>query len=61
MAHENGVEIGEKLLSILAYSDNKALLGSDDEILQSYLDIFVLEAKKVGLRINLNKTKYMTI
>ena len=50
--HENGFKIGERLLSFLAYSDDKAMLGENEEELQKYLDDFVEEAEKAGLEIH---------
>ena len=60
-ANENGVKIGERLLSYLTYSDDKTLIGCNRKNLQDYLDIFVSEAEKVGLIINMKKTKSMTV
>ena len=59
--HKNGFEIGKIVLTYFAYSDDKVILGENNEDLQKYLDEFVGEAEKVGLQINKSKTKSMTI
>ena len=35
------------------------MLGDNAKDLQEYLDVFVIESRKVGLSININKTKSM--
>ena len=48
-------------IAYLAYSDDKVLLGENQQDLQKYLEAFVRNAAEVGLKINLSKTKCLVV
>ena len=58
---DSGFKIGGKLISNLGYSDDTAILGMDERKLQKYFDDFRKNAKEVGLKINIGKTKTLNI
>ena len=57
----SGVMIGEERLNILAYADDIALIGKNEiEIRKLFVEIENV-ARKFGLQINQEKTKYMIV
>jgi len=57
----SGVKIGKKQLNILAYADDIALIGKNEiEIRKLFVGMENI-ARKFGLRINQEKTKYMIV
>jgi len=53
--------IGTKSIQILAYADDVAIVGRNKNALKDTLVNIKSEARKRGLRINENKTKYMEV
>ena len=58
---DSGFKIGGKLITNLGYSDDTAILGMDERKLQKYFDDFRQNAKEAGLKINIGKTKTLSI
>ena len=57
----NGIKIGEEQLNVLAYADDIALIGKNEiEIRKLFVEMENI-ARKFGLRINQEKTKYMVV
>jgi hypothetical protein len=57
----SGIKIGREQLHILAYADDSALIGKNEiEIRQLFVEMENI-ARKLGLPINQEKTKYMTV
>jgi len=56
-----GVQIGETKISLLAYADDLVLLAENKEELIEQTQELLEAAKRVGLEINVEKTKYMMI
>ena len=57
----SGIKIGKKQLNILAYADDIALIGKNEiELGKLFVDMANI-ARKFGLRINQEKTKYMIV
>ena len=55
----SGIEIGKEQLNILAYADDIALIGKNEiEIRKLFVEMEDI-ARKFGLQINQEKTKYM--
>lgn len=59
--YEGGISIGGKKLTNLRYADDTTLLAKDEDELRKMLKNVTTESKKVGLQINLTKTKLMVI
>jgi hypothetical protein len=55
------VHIGTKSIQILAYADDVAIVGRNKNVLKNTLVSIESEARKRGLLINENKTKYMEV
>jgi hypothetical protein len=54
-----GIKFGKEQLNKLAYADNIVLIGKNEiEIRQFIVDMEII-ARKLGLQINQEKTKYM--
>jgi hypothetical protein len=57
----SGIKIGEEQLNILAYADDIALIGKNEiEIVKLFVEMENI-ARKFGLQVNQEKTKYMTV
>ena len=57
----NDIKIGREQLNILAYADDIVLIGKNDiEIRKLFVEMENV-AKKLGLQINQEKTKYMIV
>ena len=56
---EAGIKIARKNINNLRYSDDTALMAESDEALKSLLMNVKEESKKVGLKLNIQKTKVM--
>ena len=57
---DSGFSIGGQILSNLSYADDIALLNKDIASLQEFINALTLNAKEIGLDINLTKTECMT-
>ena len=44
---------------LLVYADDVVLLGDNEEILRANMHTLLSNTKKLGLKVNINKTKYM--
>ena len=56
-----GIKIGKEQLNVLAYADDVVLLGKNEiEIRQLFIEM-ESAARKLGLQINQEKTKYMIV
>ena len=56
-----GIKICKEQLNVLAYADDIVLIGKNEiEIRQLFVEIQNI-ARKLGLHINLGKTKYMIV
>ena len=56
-----GIKIGKEQLNVLAYADDIVLLGKNEiEIRQLFVEM-ESAARKLGLQINQEKTKYMIV
>ena len=57
----SGIKIGKEQMNILAYADDIALIGKNEiEIRKLFVEIKNI-ARKFGLQINQEKTKYMIV
>ena len=56
---EAGIKITRKSISILRYADDTTLMAESDEELKSLLMKVKVESEKVGLKLNIQKTKIM--
>ena len=57
----SGIKIGKEQLNILTYADDIALIGKNEiEKIQLFVEMENI-AKKLGLKINQEKTKYMIV
>ena len=57
----SGIKIGKEKLNILAYADDIVLIGKNEiEIRQVFVEM-ENNARKLGLQINQEKTKYMIV
>lgn len=56
-----GVKLDKTVFQYLEYADNIALLAETVEMLQSLLDVTSAEAQKLGLVINPDKTKTLSV
>ena len=59
--HKRSGHTGTKNVQILAYADDVAIVGRNKNALKDTLVNIKSEARKRGLRINENKTKYMEV
>ena len=57
----SGIKIGKEQFNILAYADDIALIGKNEiEIRKLFIEMENI-ARKFGLHINLEKTKYVIV
>ena len=56
-----GIEIAERIINNLRYADETTLMAKSEEELFSLLMKVKEESEKVGLKLNIQKTKIMTI
>jgi hypothetical protein len=57
----SGIKIGKEQLNVLAYADDIALIGKNEiEIRKLFVEMENI-ARKIGLQINKEKTKYMIV
>ena len=54
-----GIKIGRRNINTLGYADNTTLLAESEEELKSLLMKVKEESEKVGLKLNIQKTKIM--
>ena len=54
-----GIKIAERNINNLRYADDTTLMAENKEELKSLLMKVKLESKKVGLKLNIQKTKIM--
>ena len=54
-----GIKIAERSINILRYADDTTLMAESEEILKSLLMKVKEESEKVGLKLNIQKTKIM--
>ena len=54
-----GIKIARRNISHLRYADNTTLMAESEEELKSLLMRVKVESEKVGLKLNINKTKIM--
>ena len=54
-----GIKIGRRNISILRYADDTTLMAESEEELKSLLMKVKEESEKVGLKLNIQKTKIM--
>ena len=54
-----GIKIAERNINNLRYADNTTLMAESEEELKSLLMKVKVESEKVGLKINIQKTKIM--
>ena len=54
-----GIKIARKNINNLRYADNTTLMAESDEELKSLLMKVTVESEKVGLKLNIQKTKIM--
>ena len=55
-----GIKIAERNISNLRYADDTTLMAESEEKLKSLLMKMKEESEKVGLKLNIQKTKIMT-
>ena len=55
-----GIKIAGRNISNLGYADDTTLMAESEEELKSLLMKVKEESKKVGLKVNIQKTKIMT-
>ena len=55
-----GIEIARRNINNLRYADNTTLMAESEEDLKSLLMEVKEESEKVGLKLNIQKTKIMT-
>ena len=55
-----GIEIARRNISSLRYADNTTLMAESEEELKSFLMKVKEERRKVGLKLNIQKTKIVT-
>ena len=56
---QDGIKIAERNISNLRYADDTTLMAESEEELKSFLMKVKEESKKVGLKLNIQKTKIM--
>ena len=54
-----GIKIGRRNINNLRYADDTTLLAESEEELKSLLKKVKVESEKVGLKLNIQKTKIM--
>ena len=54
-----GIKISRRNINNLKYADNTTLLAESEEELKSLLMKVKVESEKVGLKLNIHKTKLM--
>ena len=54
-----GIKIARRNINKLRYSDDTTLMGENEEELKSLLKTVKEESEKVGLKLNIQKTKIM--
>ena len=59
MKHKAGIEIAKRNINNLRYADDTTLMAESEEELQSLLMKVKVESEKVGLKLNIQKTKIM--
>ena len=57
---DKGIKIDGKRLSNLRFADDIFLIGESREEVENLIQELIVACKKVGLEINVNKTKYMS-
>jgi adenylate cyclase class IV len=57
----SGIKIGDEQLNILAYADDIELIGKNETEIRKLLVKMENIARKFGLQINQEKTKYMIV
>ena len=59
MKHKAGIKIAGRNINNLRYADDTTLMAESEEILKSLLMKVKEESEKVGLKLNVQKTKIM--
>ena len=54
-----GIKIAGRIMNNLRYADDTTLMAESDEELKSLLMKVKVESEKVGLKLNIHKTKFM--
>ena len=54
-----GIKIARRNINILRYADDTTLMAESEEELKSFLMNVKVESEKVGLKLNIQKTKIM--
>ena len=57
----SGIKIGKEQLNILAYADDIALIGKNEIEIRKLFVEMENNARKLGLHMNQEKTKYMIV
>ena len=57
---QTGIKIAERKINNLRYADDTTLMAESEEELKSLLMKVKEESEKVGLKLNIQKTKIMT-
>ena len=55
-----GIKISRRSISNLRYADDTSLMAESEEELESLFTKVKVESEKVGLKLNIKKTKIMT-
>ena len=55
-----GIKIAERNINNLSYADDTTVMAESEEELKSFLMKVKKESEKVGLNLNIRKTKIMT-
>ena len=56
---QEGIKIAERNINNRIYADDTTLMAESEEELKSLLMIVKVESEKVGLKLNIQKTKIM--
>ena len=56
---QTGIKIAKRSISNLRYADDTTLMAESEEELKSLLMKVIVESEKVGLKLNIQKTKIM--
>ena len=59
MKHKAGIKIARRNINNLRYADDTTLMAESEEVLKSLLMKVKEESEKVGLKLNIQKTKIM--
>ena len=59
MKHKAGIKIARRNINNLRYADDTTLMAESEEELKSFLMQVKQESEKVGLKLNIPKTKIM--